>query len=364
MRGLLDDLRAGLRDLGPGRFPYLRFVAALLVGAAGGWLFATLRLPLPWMLGSMTACTLAALVLAPIAAPPVVRPPMTMVIGVLLGAGFTPQVIAQAPAWAPALVGLVAFVVVCGIACVTYFRRVAGFDPVTAYFAGMPGGLVEMVTVGEERGGDARTIALIHSARILLIVMTLPFLVQALSGVPIGERPRAGVSVLDTPLAAELWLIGTALLGAVVGHALRMPAKYLLGPMLVSAAVHAAGLTDFKPPVEVVNVAQLVLGTTIGCRFLGTPPREILRILALSLGSTVILLAITLVFALGVSRVSDYGVVPLMLAYSPGGLAEMSLVALALQIEVAFVAAHHVIRVFLVMVGAGPIFAWTDRRPR
>lgn len=362
MRDLLADLRAGLRDLAPGRFPYLKFAAALLVGAAGGWLFATLRLPLPWMLGSMTACTLAALLKAPIAAPTVVRPPMTMVIGVLLGAGFTPAIVERAPGWIPTLLGLAGFIVLSGIACVLYFRRVARFDPVTAYFAGMPGGLVEMVIEGEARGGDARTIALIHSARILLIVMTLPFIVQAVSGVSLGARPAAGPSLVDTPLSSELWLVGTALVGAVLGHVLRLPAKYLLGPMVASAAVHAAGLTDFKPPVEVVNVAQLVLGTTIGCRFLDTPTAEILRILRLSVGSTVILLAITLLFAALVSRVSSYGLVPLLLAYSPGGLAEMSLVALALQIEVAFVAAHHVVRVFLVMVGAGPVFRLGGRR--
>jgi hypothetical protein len=40
----------------------------------------------------------------------------------------------------------------------------------------------------------------------------------------------------------------------------------------------------------------------------------------------------------------------------------MSLIALALQIEVAFVAAHHVVRVFLVMVGAGPVFRLGGRR--
>ena len=65
----------------------------------------------------------------------------------------------------------------------------------------------------------------------------------------------------------------------------------------------------------------------------------------------------TLAFAFLVSRVSPYGVVPLLLAYSPGGLAEMSLVALALQIEVAFVAAHHIIRILFVMMSAGPVFA-------
>ena len=160
----------------------------------------------------------------------------------------------------------------------------------------------------------------------------------------------------------EIWLILTALAGALLGHVLRLPARLLLGPMLASAAVHVLGWSHFAPAVEIVNIAQLVLGTTIGCRFAGTAPREIVRILVLSLGSTVILLLVTVVFAVGVSHVSSYSQVPLLLAYSPGGLAEMSLVALSLGIEVAFVAAHHIIRVSIVMVGAAPLFALFRRR--
>jgi membrane AbrB-like protein len=363
MPDLITELRAGYWALSPSRFPYGRFFSALALGVAGGSLFAWFSLPLPWMLGSMTACTLAALIRAPIAAPAVVRPPMTMVIGVLLGAGFTPAILGQLPTWIPTVFGLAAFVFICGLACVSYFRWVAGFDRTTAYFAGMPGGLVEMVILGEERGGNARVIALIHAARILLIVFTLPFIVQWLEGVSLGRRSGFGVSLIDAPWTAHAWLIGTALLGATIGHYLRLPAKFLLGPMLLSAGVHMLGWSDFKPPQEIVNAAQVVLGTVIGCRFLGTPPREILRILLLSLGSTAILLAITLAFGFGISRVSDYGAIPLILAYSPGGLAEMSLVALALSIEVAFVAAHHIIRIAFVMLGAGLFYSFFREAP-
>ena len=357
MRSFLKDFRDGLRALAPGRFPYARFAAALTLGAAGGWTFAQFNLPLPWMLGAMTACTLGALVHAPIAAPAVVRPPMTMVIGVLLGAGFKPEVLTLIPTWIPTILGLAGFVAACAAACVTYFRLVGGFDRTTAFFAGMPGGLVEMTVLGDEKGGDARTIALVHSARVLLVVFTLPFLVQWLQGAWIGSRSRLGVSILEAPWTSDLWLVGAGVLGAVVGHALRFPAKTLLGPMVVSALVHVLGLSDFTPPREIVNAAQVGLGTVIGCRFLGAAPREILRILGLSAGSTAILLAITLLFALLISRVSPHGVVPLLLAYSPSGLAEMSLVALALQIEVAFVAARHIIRILFVMLSAGPAFA-------
>lgn len=155
----------------------------------------------------MVVCTAAALLKLPVAAPPVIRPPMTAVIGVMLGAGFKPDIVQHLLNWIPTLLGLVLFMAACALCCVTYFRRVAGFDPVTAFFAGMPGGLVEMVTVGEEKGGDARIIALIHSARILLVVMTLPFIVQWIEGVSLGITSASGPSLAQTPLSAGLALI-------------------------------------------------------------------------------------------------------------------------------------------------------------
>ena len=350
------DLRAGLAGLAPGRFPYRRFGLAIALGSAGGYVFARLNLPLPWMLGSMAVLTVAALARAPIAAPALVRAPMAAVIGVMLGTNFSPAVIGQVPGWIVTVLGLVVFIVISGALCVLYFRHVGGYDFTTAYFAGMPGGLVEMVMMGDERGGDARAIALIHSARILLIVFTLPFFVQWLEGVSLGPRAQLGTSVLDAPLDTELWLLGTAVFGVALGYLLRLPAKQLLGPMLLSAIVHTAGLSDFKAPQEIVNAAQVVLGAVIGCRFLGTSLRDIARILVLSLGSTLILLAVTFAFGFGLSLLAAHEPVPLILAFSPGGLAEMSLIALAMRLEVAFVAAHHIIRVFFVMAGASLVF--------
>src|SRR5690606_1562326 len=85
----------------------------------------------------------------------------------------------------------------------------------------------------------------------------------------------------------------------------------------------AAGMREAAPPVEIVYAADLQLGVSVGCRFIGTPLREILRILLLSVGSPAILVALTLLFAWLVAQVSSHGYIPLILAYSPGGLAEM-----------------------------------------
>jgi uncharacterized membrane protein AbrB (regulator of aidB expression) len=61
---------------------------------------------------------------------------------------------------------------------------------------------------------------------------------------------------------------------------------------------------------------------------------------------------------------TDLPFASLILAFSPGGLAEMSLIALALDIDPAFVATHHVVRIFLVVVLAPIAFRlWRARGP-
>ena len=54
--------------------------------------------------------------------------------------------------------------------------------------------------------------------------------------------------------------------------------------------------------------------------------------------------------------VMGIAVVQGVLAYAPGGVAEMSLVAIALHADAAFVALHHVIRIAAVMAAAPLVF--------
>jgi membrane AbrB-like protein len=153
-----------------------------------------------------------------------------------------------------------------------------------------------------------------------------------------------------------LWFLLSCLLGIGFGMLLRLPAKYFLGPLLVSALIHVAGWSDYKLPFEMVIVAQIVLGATIGCRFVGVSAREIINVGVVSLGSTLILIVLTAVFAAVLSMYMDYGFLTLFLSYSPGGLAEISLLALAMQIETSIVVSHHLFRIVIVGFGGPLIF--------
>lgn len=342
--------------LRPHQFPYQGFLLAVVIGAIGGAVFWLLQLPLPWMLGSMLFCTIAAVARVPIASPVMIRRPMVSIIGVMLGGSFTPQLFLNIWTWLPTVTGLAISTVLCGIVCVAYFKYVAGFENSTAYFSGMPGGVVEMVMLGEQYGADVHKIALVQASRIFILVFALPFVVQMILGISLGQRPPAGSGMADTPLSSYLLLLITGLAGAYIGPKLHFPAPPLTGPMFVCGLLHVTGLADFKPPNEIINIAQVILGGYIGNSFRNISPVEFLRLLAIGLGAAGLLLFVTLTIAYMTSLVSHYGIVPLLLAFSPGGVIEMSLVALALNVEVAFIACHHLVRVLIVIGGAATAF--------
>ena len=126
--------------------------------------------------------------------------------------------------------------------------------------------------------------------------------------------------------------------------------------MLVSAAVHLAGVTSSMPPMELVAVAQVVVGSAIGARFAGAPLKWVFKIMASSIVSTSLMLGATVCFALALAPVSGLPFAAIVLAFSPGGLAEMSLIALSLGVETAFVATHHVARIAMIVIAAPLVF--------
>lgn len=332
--------------------PGIKLGLALSVGTAGGALFWWLDLPLAWMLGAMTASGLAALMRLPIYLSPKIRNPIVPVIGAMLGSSFTGEMLGNLTHWVVPLLILFPFIVAAGTAAFLYLSRVAGMDRPTAFYSAMPGGLVDMVLMGERAGGDATTISLMHAARVFLVVMLFPVVIQFVTGSNLSGRSGTYQPLSDIlHLWPALWFAVSAVTGALLGKLLKLPAPMLVGPMIISAVLHAGGITDFKVPTMILAAAQVVLGTGIGCRFAGTPPRRILTVLGHSLGTTALLLSVTILFGLAVSAWTDIPFAEALLAYAPGGLAEMSLIAFTLGLEVPFVAAHHVARIFLTISG-------------
>jgi hypothetical protein len=336
-----------------------RLLVALVVGGLGGGLFATLGLPLPWMLGALAATTVASMAGAKLAVPDLLRRPMIAVIGIMLGGTFTSGRFAVSLDWLVSLAALPVYVVVLGGLIFLYLRRFSGFDGTTAFFAATPGGLSEMIALSEYMGGDQRNVSMVHAMRLLLIVSAIPFLARALGLV---TTPAAAAAVAPMPSLTELGLlIGLGTIGYLLAVRLRLPAATFLGPLLGSAAGHWVGWIEHQPPYFVLALAQLVIGASVGARFSGVPLGLILRSLLIGVGATTLMLAVTLVFGGILHGITGHSLILLLLALVPGGFTEMSLIALAMGVDPAFVVTHHCFRVLLVVLIAVPAFAWLRR---
>ena len=344
------------------RKPTLRTSAlALAIGGLGGWLATLIGIPLPWMIGSMVTVTAGAMFGLPLALPNQLRSVMVVVLGIMLGSGFSPAILDQLGDWALSLSALLLYVIVSGVIGVLYFRRLCRYGPISAYFSAMPGGLSEMVAVGDEMGGDSRIISLTHAWRILSVIMTLPFLFQLWLAYDPASRPSTGLPLMEVPIVDMLVLTACAVAGFYAAKALRLPAAAIVGPMILSAVVHLAGWTTANPPRELVALAQIVVGAAIGCRFTGIQLGLVARCIAAATGGTVILVAISLLFAWALHGLTGLSFVALFLAFAPGGLAEMSLIALSLSLDSAFVATHHIVRIFIIVVCAPLLFRLLQR---
>lgn len=329
---------------------------ALAIGAVGGAIFDLLTLPLAWMLGAMVSVTIGAVMRARVAVPTPLRALTNGILGLVLGSAFTPEIFDRAGEWAFTLSVLIAYVVISAATIAVFFRRVLGYDPVTAYFSAMPGGIAEMTVVGAAMGGDGRTIALFHGARVLIVAISIPMGFRFLAGyVPQGVQALGGpieaIGIVDVTV-----LVVCGVVGYLVAERIGVPAPTMTGPLVLSAIAHAFGLTDAKLPVLLIAFGQLGVGAAIGCRFSSANPRVVLRTLYLAAGTVVIMLALTICFAFGLAAITTWPREALLLAYAPGGIAEMCLVALVLGFDVSFVATHHVVR-FVFVVLAAPIFA-------
>ncbi len=324
------------------------------IAGLGVWAFHAGSLPLPWLLGPITACLIAALFGVPLRSIPLLNNAMRSILGVAVGATFTTALVfSMAQMWST-LILVPAMVFMIGLVGVPYFQKVWGFDFATSYYGAMPGGLQDMLLFGEEAGGDIRALSLIHATRVMVIVVALPFILKGYWGVDLSNPPGAPAATLPVSQLALMVLAGLA--GWQIAKAVGLFGASILGPMILAGLLALFGLLEHRPPAEAIWAAQFFIGMTVGTKYAGVTGAEVRRDVAAALGYCVILLVLSAVFVAFIHVMHLAPAMETLLAFAPGGQAEMTVLALIAGADLAFVIAHHVLRIVVVILGA-PIAA-------
>jgi len=321
-----------------------------LAGVVGGYLASLAGWPLPWMVGSLLA-VIAVRCLAdrPFSELPGGRKAGQWLVASGIGLHFTSNVLEQVLSHLPVIVMGAFGTLLLSLIGIAILRR-AGVDRATAFFASMPGGASEMVNLALRHDAQPARVAAAHSLRLLLVVLLIPALFTW--GLPdVSAPPRAPVD--------WTWLIGLLAAGAVLAvlwGRLKQPNPWMLGPLVACAVASASFDLHLGLPQGMGQLGQWLIGCALGCHFdrafFRSAPGFLARVLAFTL--LAMLAAAALGEALGWLAGEDH--LSLMLGMMPGGITELCLTAEALQLSVALVTALQVLRLFLVMFLAEPLF--------
>lgn len=338
----------------------IRVALTFVIAGIGVAAFHAVALPLPWLLGPIAACLIAALCGVQMGGIKRLNEGMRTILGLAVGATFTPLVLVSMAQMWPTLLLIPLMVLVIGVIGVPYFQRLWGYDFATSYYSTMPGGLQDMLVFGEEAGGNPRALSLIHATRVLVIVVALPFILQGLWDADLSTPP--GAPAASVPPEQLLLMVACALVGWQGAKRIGMFGASILGPLIVAAICALAGLLQHRPPVEAIWAAQFFIGMSVGMKYSGITMAEVRRDLAAGFGFCGILIVLTLIFVEGIYLLGLANGMDALLAFAPGGQAELTILALIVGADVAFVIAHHVLRIFVVILGA-PLFARMFKAP-
>jgi membrane AbrB-like protein len=142
-----------------------------------------------------------------------------------------------------------------------------------------------------------------------------------------------------------------------IAHRLGLAGAPIVGPMVMSGIVHAAGLTTVRLPLELLVFAQIGVGVLLGCQFRGLTLREFSHTMVWGILNAIVLLSVTAVVVTMVSHWTGFDNVSVLMAFAPGGQTELNLLAFILGVDVAYVALHHLARLAIVILGAQLVFA-------
>ena len=282
-----------------------------------------------------------------------------ILIGLFLGETFDGMALGDFLRWPVSLAAALLYMPVATALAYIYYRAIARQTSMTALCSSIPGGLTAVVLVSGALGADERNVALAQSLRVAIVVCIAPLVAFGFLGYSDRAPSQAGENLIG---AVDLGLLLACSFGLM--FLLRNTGIPILGmvcPLLASAVLRLAGVIDGVLPHWLVEIGLLVLGASVGSRFAGVPLRQLMSFGALTFGGTAILMAAAGFLAWAVAVITGLPLISLMLAYAPGGVAEMSLIALAIDADPGFVAVHHMVRIVFVMVSVPILSAWLGR---
>ncbi len=318
----------------------LLIVRTLAIGLAGAAVFQHFNMPAAFMSGALVAVAGSAVAGVKVSMPNGVRNIAFYCAGLFFGTTVDQDTVSTLASWPFSLAALGLSLALIMTLIPKYLERVHGYDRETSILSSVPGALSFVLAMAFERDADIKRIAIVQTSRLAILIVLLPVGFSFISEIkPLGANAE---DAMPWSQAAVLYAI--AALGIPLASFLKIPAPAFSGPFFLVGALFGAGIFEGALPSFMLWPALAGLGTAIGTRFAGIDLKMLREGALAGFGSTAIGLSIAAGLAFPVAYALDLSFLQLWLAFAPGGIDALTVVAFSLGADPAFVAGHQMLR--------------------
>ena len=324
-----------------------KFLLVILISIPSAIAADYFNIPLAWMLGPMIVTSIAALAGLKVKMPKLALSSILIILGLHIGNYIDQNLFNQMINWIWTSVIMLIYIFVCILIVSKYLQKYAGYGEKASIFSAAPGALGPLMILAENEKTDLSQVATSHLIRLIIIITVIPFII-------VNNAITETLIVDDFNYIAQnhfnlLILIVASLIFILIFDKIKVPAALLSGTLFASGLLQITDVASYKLPDASINFCLLILGASVGCRFAEKTVKEIANNSLHGIVATTILVLLGFLAAYVATFFVDTNILTLILSFSPGGIYEVAVIAIAFDLDPDFVAFHHIIRLLMIL---------------
>ncbi len=323
----------------------LMYTASLIITGV----FLLLHFPLPWILGPLiTVFILNWLITEPLAQNKTILQISFLLTGAQIGSTFTSNTLSKViPYFIPFLIITLVLIYVC-MKSGEMLAKYAKIEPSTGVLGSIPGGLSVMVAMSDSMNANTGLVAIFHTIRLMAVLFLVPLMASFMF---IQSDPQQALT--NSAIELNVWTVLLYFLLFGMAYLLRykIPAPYVLIPMLVIASLKLLSVPVSDVPVSLYHVAQVSIGIHLGLSITMSDLKKAGNFSWVFFLFTCFIIVISTGLGYIFAKLSDLSFATAMLSLAPGGLVEMAITAGEVDADPSIVGSLQLIRLlFIIMV--------------
>jgi len=334
----------------------------IIIGFIGVPVFMGIHIPLPWMLGPLSALLIGSRVCKKrLYWPAGLRNLAMIIIGYSCGSSINKQTAYQIVRQLPWM--LIASVCLLAFSAVTAYgvSRFTKTDYPSILAGCIPGGITQMVMLGEEiEGLDLTIITFFQVLRLILVVFCVPLFICS----PLYSRGNAAhVAAVQQAVETQpegsvlkiFLIVVIAVISVFLAKKLKFPTPYFLGPILGITICNLSGF--YSPALSpcLLYAAQFSMGCYLGLSLKPESLQNKVKLISFSLINGLILILFSLFLGYLLGNIHGLTSATGFLCMAPGAADQMGVIAGTIAADVSLVTGYQVFRMLFVNFAVPPL---------